>query len=231
VNATIAWIAFAVALEGAVGLSGAIVPDRWLARHRLDMLGFAIGALVASAILDLIPAAIAQIDAIALLWVLLGVVVLALVELVLARSRGGRRAGLPYTLLGSDAIHNFGDGMAIAAAFLVSHRLGAVTSLAVIVHEVPEELADYGVLRAAGWRKGAALAWLTAVQLTAALGAATTLAGVHALGVTGPALAIGAGTFLYIAAVDLAPEIARATQRRSALGWMGVGVAVMTLVS
>jgi zinc and cadmium transporter len=229
---TLLWIALAVVLDGAVGLSGAIVPDGWLARHRMDMLGFAVGALVATAALDLIPTAFARTGVIAFAWMAVGVVVIVAVELVLARSHGSRRAGLPYALLGSDAVHNLADGMAIAAAFLISTRLGVVTAAAVIVHEVPEEIADYAVLRAAGLRKRWSLVWLAGVQLTAALGAALVVVGATTFGIEGPALAIGASTFLYIALVDLLPEVVRAShERRSPLGWLGAGIVVMALLS
>jgi len=229
---TIAWIALAVVLDGAAGLSGAIVPDGWLHRHRSDMLGFAVGALVATAMLDLVPAAFASAGSAAIGWMAIGIGALVIIEIALAHSHGSRRAGLPYALLGSDALHNFGDGMAIAAAFLVSTRLGAVTAAAVIVHEVPEEIADYAVLRASGLAKRWSLFWLAAVQLTAAFGAALVIAGATHLGIEGPALAIGAGTFLYIAIVDLLPDVLRTARTRPvALGWLGAGIAVMTLVS
>jgi zinc and cadmium transporter len=231
-TSTLVWIALAVIVDGAVGLSGALVPEGWLARHRPQMLGFATGALVAAAAIDLIPAAFDQIGPSAFAWMGASVVVMVALETVLALSHGGRRAALPYALLGSDAIHNFGDGMAIAAAFLVSHRLGAIAALAVIIHEVPEEIADYAVLRASGLRRGRALFWLAAVQLTAGLGALVTVLGASVLGIQGPALALGAGTFLYIGLVDLLPEIVRASpDRRAALGWLGVGLVVMALAS
>ena len=229
---TIVWIALAVVIDGAVGLSGAIVPDGWLQRHRMDMLGFAVGALVATAVLDLIPTSYAKTGMMAFAWMAVGVAALVAVELALSRWRGSRRAGLPYALLGSDAVHNFGDGMAIAAAFLISSRLGVVTAAAVIVHEVPEEIADYAVLRAAGLRKRWSLAWLAGVQLTAALGAALVIVGATELGIEGPALAVGASTFLYIALVDLLPDVVRAShQGRSPLGWLGAGIVVMALLS
>src|SRR5690349_12496532 len=115
-----AWIALAIVLDGAVGLAGGLLPERWLHRHRAEMLGFGAGALLAAALLDLLP------DSGAAPWALVGVAVL-----VVARWLMSGREHIAYAVLGSDALHNFGDGIAIAAAFATSTHLGIVTSVAV----------------------------------------------------------------------------------------------------
>lgn len=108
--------------------------------------------------------------------------------------KGGRLAAM---LLGADAFHNAADGAAIAASFLVSPRLGIITSVAVIAHEVPEELADYVLLRNSRLTRGWALLAMTGVQLTAGIGALITLLSAAAWqNVSGLALGIAAGTFL-----------------------------------
>jgi zinc and cadmium transporter len=113
-------------------------------------------------------------------------------------------------LLGSDALHNVSDGMAIAAGFLVSTQVGFLTAMAVIVHEVPEEVADYALLRASGMPRRRALAGLAIVQLTAVIGAAGTLVASSLIArAEGVMLAIACGTFVYIALVNLAPELRR----------------------
>jgi zinc and cadmium transporter len=122
---------------------------------------------------------------------------------------------LAATLLGADAFHNTADGAAIAASFLVSFRLGVITAVAVVVHEVPEELADYVLVRNAGLTRARALLAMTAVQLTAAIGAAVTLLWATAWRhVSGVVLAVAAGTFLYIALVDLMPSVLRSEPGR-----------------
>lgn len=211
------WIAIVIALDGAAGLVGALLPDRWLARYHAIFLGFATGALLATALGDLLPEAIARGGSRMLLWAFAAIAILAVAEWLTARRyhRHERRV-VPIALLGADALHNFGDGMAIASAFLVSTRLGLVTSMAVIVHELPEELADYALLRTTGLSKRTALFWLAAVQLTAGAGAAATWLVASLLA---PAedviLAIAGGTFVHIAAVDLLPAVVR-TRRVSA---------------
>jgi zinc and cadmium transporter len=112
------------------------------------------------------------------------------------------------TLLGSDALHNIGDGATIAAAFLSSTRLGAVTTVAVLAHELPQEVGDYVLLRAAGIRRAPALLRLGAVQLTAAIGAgAVAFASSLFARASGIVLAVAGGTFLHIGATDLLPEV------------------------
>jgi zinc and cadmium transporter len=134
---------------------------------------------------------------------------------------------VPIALLAADALHNIGDGMAIAAAFLVSRRIGLVTSIAVIVHEVPEEIADYTLLRSAGLARTPAVLALAAVQLTAAIGAAGTLVASAQITAAAPVLlAVAAGTFVHIAAIDLAPELIRA-RRFAAVLACGLGVALV----
>ena len=230
---TALWVALAIALDGAAALVGGLFPERWLERHRPEMLGFATGALLSAAVLDLIPEMLATTGAAGLPWLLGGVLVPALVEWLMSAHEHERHTVAPYALLGSDALHNFGDGMAIAASFVASNRLGVVTALAVIVHEVPEEIADYAVVRRAGMSKTRALVALAIVQLTAALGAVATLLTSAIAGVTGVILAIAAGTFLYIATVELLPGVLREQpkrDRRAALAALVLGVAVVAIV-
>ena len=230
------WIAAAITLDGAAALAGGALPEAWLTRHRPGLLGFAAGTLLVAAMLDILPEAIEVRGTEALWWSASSFVVIAMLEWSLSRHvhrRGGSPATVsPLVLLGSDALHNLADGMAIAAAFLVSVPLGIVTSLAVIVHEVPEEVGDYVLLRAAGLTKRRALLANTGVQLTAAVGAiATVVAASQTAQLTGIALSIAAGTFLFIAATDLLPEVLRQDVERrdrteAALGFM-LGVVVV----
>jgi zinc and cadmium transporter len=232
------WIAVAVIIDGAAGLIGGVIPDAWLARRKTGLISFAAGALLAAALLDILPEAIHARGMQALWWALGSFVVGALFEWSLAAHvhRRGGTAGpaSPITLLASDALHNIGDGIAIAAAFLVAVPLGIVTSLAVIVHEVPEELGDYALLRAAGMPKQKALIALGFVQLTAAIGAFGTLvAATQTASLAGIALSISAGTFLFIAIVDLLPEVLRSAvhgraRAEAVIGFL-LGVAAIAL--
>jgi zinc and cadmium transporter len=188
-------------------------------------LGFATGALLASALGELVPEAIARGGFDMLLWSAAAIAVLAATEWLTARRYHHHGPPVvPIALLGADALHNLGDGIAIASAFLVSTPLGLTTSLAVIAHELPEELADYALLRTTGLPRRTALIGLAAVQLTAGLGAAATwLASSLLAPAADVILAIAGGTFVHIAAVDLLPAVVRA-RRVSAFVACAIGV-------
>ncbi|HEU4734624.1 MAG TPA: ZIP family metal transporter [Kofleriaceae bacterium] len=218
------WIAAAIVVDGVAALVGGVLPETWLARRRTALIGFAAGALLAAAMLDILPEALAARGREALWWSTGSFVTIALIEWLLSghvHRRGGTPASVsPLALLGSDALHNLADGVAIATAFVVSVPVGVVTALAVIVHEVPEEVGDYILLRATGISRRRALFALAGVQATAALGALGALiAAEQTEQVIGVALSIAAGTFLFIAASDLLPEVLRSdTTGRERIG-------------
>lgn len=123
-----------------------------------------------------------------------------------------------WTNLVGDGIHNFLDGAVIATAFLVDVPLGIATTIAVVIHEVPQELGDFAVLLRAGMRPGKALLFNLASALMSAIGAVLILAldvDVEVLGAFG--LPFIAGAFVYIAAADLIPELHHHSRGRDAV--------------
>ena len=222
------WLVGAIVLDGAAAFAGGLLPDAWLARHRTPLIAFATGTLLTAALIDILPAAIAARGSSALWWAAGGFVAIALGEALFSGHEPGQTS--PGSLLVSDALHNIADGMAIAAAFVQSIHLGLGTSIAVIVHEVPEEIADYALLRLSRLGKRNALFWLFVVQCTAAVGAAgTALAARWTDALAGIALAIAAGTFLFIASVDLLPAVLRAPDRRAAIVGLLSGAALIAI--
>jgi zinc and cadmium transporter len=229
------WVTAAVIVDGAAALVGGLLPDRWLERYRPALLGFASGALLAVALLDLVPEALEQAGPAIWPWLLGGMLVLAAIEWFVGTHdhHGHGVTPVPYALLASDAVHNFGDGIAIAAAFTTSMRIGIITALAVIVHEVPEEVADYAVLRASKIGKRRALWALLLVQMTAAIGAWVTLLGASLVHRQGVLLALAAGTFLYIALVELMPDVLRRgaiRDRVTAVVGLAFGIGMIALI-
>jgi zinc and cadmium transporter len=168
---------------------------------------------------DLIPESIELIGGAAQAWMLGSVVAMVLLDWGVRRHAHGAdaRTVIPATLLAADALHNVTDGAAIAAGFLISPRAGFITTLAVIVHEVPEEVGDFAILRRTGMAKGTALIWLGVVQLTATIGAVATFVAATVYGhAAGAALAVAGGTFLYISLTNLLPDVLeRQPDRRS----------------
>lgn len=207
------YIVIAVILQGMVGLVGGVLPERWMHRHLPGLVGFAAGALLAAAFLDILPEAATAIGPAAFYWAFVGFLALALLEWKAGRHghhhhEHGAPRSLGVSLLASDALHNIGDGAAVAAAFLTSPAAGVAVALAIAAHEIPHELGDYAILRHASFPRWPALLALGAVQLMAGVGAAAIVLLARGFEQLVPAaLAIAAGTFFYIGATDLLPEL------------------------
>jgi len=111
-------------------------------------------------------------------------------------------------VLFSDGVHNFIDGIVIGVSFMVSVPVGIATTIAVILHEIPQEIGDFAVLLHAGYSRKRAL-WLNFLSALAAV-CGTFLAfflGEAGTGLVVYILPIAAGGFIYIAATDLIPEL------------------------
>jgi zinc and cadmium transporter len=129
--------------------------------------------------------------------------------------KGHQHPVVAMTLVG-DGIHNFIDGMVIAAAFSADPRLGLVTTIAVVAHEVPQEMGDFGVLVFGGLSPRRALTFNFLTAATAIAGALVVLGlGGRFPGFASALLPVTAGSFLYIAAADLIPELHRHETPRS----------------
>lgn len=227
-------IALTLAIDAAAGLAGGLLSPRWLARRTLALVGFAAGALLAAAFLDALPEATARLGPSAASWAFGGFVAAALLEWAIGgHGHGGgapSRQALPVVLLAADALHNVVDGAAIAAAWLVSPRAGLATAIAVVAHEVPQEVGDFALLAHAGWSRRRALAALFLVQLTSVAGALGVAAAARtAEMLANVVVAVASGSFLYIGATDLLPELR--AQRRGRLIGVGfvAGAAVVAL--
>ncbi|RME53081.1 ZIP family metal transporter [Candidatus Woesearchaeota archaeon] len=137
-----------------------------------------------------------------------------------------------YINLAGDAIHNFIDGVIIASSYLVSTSVGVATTLAVIAHEIPQELGDFAILIHGGFRKGKALLFNFLTATTAFLGAiAALLLTTIAESATPYLLAFAAGNFIYIACTDLIPELHKdaceAKPKQATLAAFLLGIFVM----
>lgn len=213
-----------------------------LQRHADLLVSFAVGTLLGAAFLGMIPHAqeaglsTHQTGA----WVLIGLLVFFLLEKSTLWRHShcddthacALKATVPMVVIG-DGLHNFVDGVAIAAAFMLDTHLGIVTAAAILLHEIPQELADFMVLLAAGLSRGRAL------LLNLLSGVAMMAGGVIGYFLLGDArqvlpivLALAAASFIYIAVSDLVPHLQRQSGLRSS-AWqlllIGVGVGAMLL--
>ena len=141
-----------------------------------------------------------------------------------------RKASGGLVLVG-DALHNVLDGVLIAAAFLTDRHLGFVTALAIMAHEIPQEVGNFAVLLHSGMSRARALAYNLLASLTAVIGG---VIGFFALETSLAALpfavAIAASSLLYIAVADLIPGLHRRVDPRSSITQVlliGVGVALV----
>lgn len=141
---------------------------------------------------------------------------------------------LAFMNLIGDAFHNFLDGMIIAASWIASPTIGMATTIAVVFHEIPQEISDFGVLVHAGLSRGKAIVFNLLSALTALLGAllALWLDNVSAT-MTPWLVAVTIGGFIYIATADLFPELKKDTRLKGALqqfAGIALGVAVMAVL-
>jgi zinc and cadmium transporter len=140
-----------------------------------------------------------------------------------------------WSVLVGDSIHNFCDGVIIAAAFLTDTRLGVVTALAIIAHEIPQEVGDYIVLLNAGLSRTRALAY------NALSGFAAVVGGVLGYFVVGPweamfpyLLVVAASSFIYVAVADLLPQLQRRLPLRDTaaqVAWIAAGLGVVLMAT
>jgi len=136
-----------------------------------------------------------------------------------------------WLVMVGDGLHNFIDGVLIAAAFLTDFHLGVVTTLAIMAHEIPQEVGNFAVLLHGGFSRGKALLWNVLSSLTAVAGG---IVGWWMLGTAMSllpyALAVAAASLLYVAVADLIPGLHKRTDLRAGayqLLWIGVGIGLV----
>ncbi len=204
-------------LVSLIGIIGAYSLIHFFIRSRskiMILVSFAAGAMIAVSFFDLLPEAIGESGNIMMTmeYLVLGFVIFLLIEKAFLiyhchEENCDRHSSVKLVIIG-DSVHNFLDGVAIAASFLVSPTLGIATTLAIIIHEVPQEFGDIGVLLHAGYSKAKALVFNLVSGVFAILGG---LIGFYYLNrfesFIPYILALTAGGFIYIAAADLLPEV------------------------
>jgi zinc and cadmium transporter len=228
-------------LVSAVSLIGVVfLFAEWNERRGLLFVSFAAGVLLSTAFLEMLPEAIERRRDGGNVFIasLVAMGAFFLLEHLLLGfhshddDRRVRSSGF-FILIGC-TVHNFIDGVVIAASFIVSPALGLATTIAVVAHEIPHEVADFGVLLRAGFRRSTALLLNFASGLAAMLGALWCLWFEHLVQARlAWFLAATAGMFIYIAASDLLPELHHAHAPRD---WFYaapffVGVALMVTIT
>ena len=204
-----------VSVISLVGIAVLLINKKRLSTIIVFMVSFATGSLFGAAFFDLLPEAVeeAGFTFSISLYILLGIITFFIIEGFLNWYHChvyGRCEVHTFTFMSlvGDAVHNFIDGMVIATSFLISIPVGIATTIAVAIHEIPQELGDFSILLYGGFSKMKALAYNFLTALFAVAGALV----VYFLALSSekfiPSLAaFAAGGFIYIAGSDLLPEL------------------------
>lgn len=239
---TLGWILVCTIAAGALSVLIAgiflLAPERLRHQALPHLVSFATGALLGAALLALLPEAVKQggtesVYGIGLALVAgIGVFFILEKAVLWRHSHSGEiadhgahhdhhhhrdEASATLVLIG-DSMHNALDGVLIGAAFLTDTRLGIVTAIAAVTHEIPQEIGDFAVLLNSGMSRGRALFWNLLTSLTSVIGGVVAYYALHKVQYILPyALAVAAASFLYVAVADLIPGLHRRVDMRTSI--------------
>lgn len=245
---TLIYILIATFLISAISFIGVLTlffKKELMDKALLIFVAFSAGALIGGAFLHLIPEAIEKVGLEegqllnVFLYLLLGFCIFFILEQFINwhhhhSTEHSEIKPFSYLILISDGIHNFIDGLIIAASFVVSLPVGIITVLAVALHEIPQEIGDFGVLIYGGFKRSKALLLNFLTGLIAVFGG---IAGFFLSEKIGDSiiflLPFAAGNFIYIAASDLIPEIKNKDNLKKSLIYFFVfllGISLMLML-
>ena len=210
----------AVSLTSLIGLLTLPLEEQKIRSILLYFVSFSAGGLFADAFIHLIPEAAEKgLELKVPMYILSGIIASFILEKLIQ----WRHCHIPtseehphpfaYMNLFGDGVHNFIDGVVVAGSYIASFPVGMATTLAVVFHEIPQEIGDYGVLLHGGFTKNKALLFNFLTALMAVFGALLALAlSVYIENFTIFLLSFAAGEFIYIAGSDLVPELHKETK-------------------
>lgn len=229
-----------VSLASLAGIATLGMRAASLKRFLIYIVSFAAGTFFGDAFIHLLPEVVEESGGFGLnisLMVLAGLAVGFLVEKVVhwRHCHHPTSANHPHPFatmnLVGDLVHNLIDGLIIGASYLVSIEVGIATTLAVVLHEIPQEIGDFGILIHGGYSKKKALLMNFLISLSAVFGVLIALVlGGAVEGLTMMFLPFAAGMFVYIAGADLIPELHKEVSVRKSLlqfAWFSLGIFVM----
>lgn len=220
-------LTFFGSVAGLIGGVVFLVKEDWARKLSEYAVPFAAGVLLAVSLLHLIPEAAHQMGESAYVWVLGALLFSFIFEEYFAQlhhheHRKGtlKKATVPLILFG-DTVHNFIDGVAIAAAFLTDPTFGIIVTAATFLHETPHEIGDFGILLSTGWSRSKTFLANLFSALATFPGALMVyfILGHEAHEKIGALLAISAGVFLYLGASDFLPEVGENNHRHKVPVW------------
>lgn len=213
---TILGFGFLMSLIAMIGGLFILLPEAILRRYLEPLVAFAAGALLGGAFFHMLPHALrtAELPGPVMLWVLIGFTTFFALDQLLEwhhchRPPSEHIRPLGPLLLIADGVHNLLGGLAIGAIFIIDVRAGIAAWIAAALHEIPQEIGDFGAIVHAGYSRRRALFLNFLSALTFPLGGVVAYVVGQAMSVH-LLVALGAGNFLYIASADLIPEVKRA---------------------
>jgi zinc and cadmium transporter len=208
------------------------------------LVAFAAGTMIGDVFLHLLPHSIEENvennNPVNFIWIIVGITMFYLLETALHwhhdhevhDSHESHNIGI--IALAGDTLHNFFDGLGIAAAFAINPTVGIATSLAFFAHEIPHELGTYAVFLSSGWSRKKALIVNFLSSFSGVIGAIIgTVLITQIESIEQPILMITAGSLIYIALADLIPESNKSnkhhhkTFRFATFASFLIGVAIM----
>jgi zinc and cadmium transporter len=230
----------AVSLISLLGVFALSLREEILRKYLFLFISVAVGALLGDALIHLIPEALENSPNITLTSILIvvGILLFFILEKFLHwHHHGEDKEELGIHPVGklvllSDGAHNFLDGIIIGASFMVSVPIGTATTLAVILHEIPQEIGDFAVLLHSGYTKRQAL-WLNFLSALAAVLGAIVFFMLGEVAETSSMyfLPIAAGGFIYVAVADLIPELHKTKEiKYSVLQLIAVILGVLAMI-
>ena len=218
----------AISLVSLVSIYAFAIQDKILKKFILFMVSFSTGALLADTLFHLLPQ-IADGQGFGMrvsTYISIGFLFSFIIEKFIhwrhchkPEHIQSHTHSFAYMNLFGDAVHNFIDGLIIAASYLVSIPVGIATTIAVLIHEIPQEIGDFGILIHGGLSKTRALFLNFLTALTAIIGAALALIiGQYSSTLINFLIPFAVGSFLYIAGSDLIPELHKETRIKHSIG-------------
>lgn len=205
---------FLISLISLIGVITLIIKEKLLQKILFFFISFSAGSLMGGAFFHLIPESLENNIALNVFQsIILGFIIFFILEKILhwhhcRNNRCDKHKLLGFQNLAGDTLHNFIDGLIIVAAFSISPNLGIATTVSVALHEIPQEISDFGVLLYSGFSKTKAIIYNLLSAFFAILGALIGyLLILNTDQITQFLIPIAAGGFIYIAASDLIPEI------------------------
>lgn len=210
-----------------IGIYALSLKEKTLHSILLMLIAFSAGSILGVAYFDLLPEAIELAreyfeESFAYIYITIGFILFFFIERFIYWYHGhghetdisaetadrAAAKGFVYLNLIGDGIHNFVDGMVIAVSFLTGLSVGLAATVAVIFHELPQEMGDYGILIFGGFKRGKALLLNFLVALTVILGGISGVLLIETVeALSGLLIALSAGGFIYLAASELIPEL------------------------